>query len=152
MSSAILYTPPDQIIDNSLDARKYIERLEGRVDLDKRPYPESSEELAGPEEADSVAVLGGLSSLELSSGYMEVELDTIFEPADLLRELRDALPVEYPLFAVVDDAYSDYILKSYLRAGASAVLGTSGVLFGVVTARMGSWNDLVPYINVFRSV
>ncbi|MFO8007433.1 MAG: hypothetical protein R6V05_06820 [Candidatus Brocadiia bacterium] len=150
MESAVLYAPAEDVIDSSLDARKYVRRLARRLDVVRRPYAAIEDGL--PAQAESVAVLAGLSALELESGYMEMELDTIFEPQELLRRIRDAMPDQFPIVAVVDDAYSDYITASYLRAGASAVVGTSGALFGVVTSRLASWDQITPYFNAYRSV
>ncbi len=150
MHKAVLYAPDDEVIDSSLDARKYVRRLAGRVAVERRPYAAAQE--GPPEGAESVAVLAGLSALELESGYMEMGLDTVFEPQKLLRQLRDELPDDFPIVAVVDDAYSEYITASYLRAGASAVVGTSGALFGVVTSRLGSWDQILPYVNAYPSV
>jgi hypothetical protein len=50
----------------------------------------------------------------------------------------------------VDDAYSDYVMSSFIRAGASAVVGTSGDLFGAVMSRLRTWQQLFPYLNVFE--
>ncbi len=152
MSGIILFAPSDELIDSSLGARQYLQRLRKLTALERRPFPEPEDDLPERGDARSVAVLAGLSSLELSSGYMEMEIDTIFEPQELLKRLRAALPGDYPVIAVVDDAYSDYILRSYVKAGASAVVGTSGVLFGLVTSRLCSWDDVTPYINVIRRV
>ena len=55
----------------------------------------------------SVAVLAGLSELARASGYMEMELDTIFEPQRMLGGLRTALGPDFPVVAIADDAYSD---------------------------------------------
>ena len=81
---------------------------------------------------------------------MEVQLDTLFEAQELLKRLREELPEDFPIVAVVDDAYSDYVMGSYLKAGASAVVGTSGDLFGVVVSRLGGLEQLFPYINAFE--
>jgi hypothetical protein len=152
MKKAIVFTPPDEVIDDSLDARQCLDRLNRRLELERRSYQEVDGELSIEEGVESVAVLTGLSALELSSGYMEMELDTIFRPQELLERLRRAVPEDFPLVAVVDDAYSDYITSVCLRAGASAVVGTSGALFGIVTSRIGSWSEIAPYINAFESV
>ncbi len=148
----VIFAPSDEAIDASLDARSYLDRLAQRAELDRRGYEKAREDVPGPGDCDAVAVLGGLSSLERESGYMEVELDSVFGPQTLLRELRARLPDELPLVAVVDDAYSDYITASCLKAGASAVIGTSGALFGVVTSRIGRWEQLAPFINVYSSL
>lgn len=148
MSKTILFIPSEEAIDRSLDARQYVRRLSRRLEVDRRPY-EAAEELDVEEGVESVAVLAGLSALELESGYMEMELDTIFRPQELLGKLREALPADFPLLAVVDDAYSEYIMSAYLKAGASAVVGTSGDLFGVVVPRVNDWRRLFPYMNVF---
>jgi len=152
MSKALLFAPPDKEVDRSLDARKCIERLKGRFKLDRRGYPGPDQELKVPTDAESVGVLAGLSGLMRQSGYMEMDLDTIFEPEQLLRRLRDELSGQFPIVALVDDAYSDYIMATYLKAGASAVVGANGSLFGIVTARIRAWDEIVPYINAFPSV
>jgi hypothetical protein len=151
MSKAILFTPSDEAIDRSLDARQYVRRLSRRLDVERRSY-DAADALEIEEGVESVAVLSGLSALELESGYMEMELDTIFRPQELLGRLREALPADFPLVAIVDDAYSDYIMSAYLKAGASAVVGTSGDLFGVVVARVNDWRRLFAYMNVFPRV
>lgn len=149
MPKAILFIPSEEAIDRSLDARSYVNRLSKRLELDKRSY-DASEQVQGVEEnVESVAVLSALSALELESGYMEMELDTIFRPQELLGNLRRVLGREFPIVAIVDDAYSDYIMSAYVKAGATAVVGTSGDLFGVVLSRMKSWDQLFPYINAF---
>lgn len=149
MAKAILFIPSEEAIDRSLDARSYVNRLSKRLELEKRSY-DASEQVQGVEEnVESVAVLSALSALELESGYMEMELDTIFRPQELLGNLRRALGREFPIVAIVDDAYSDYIMSAYVKAGATAVVGTSGDLFGVVLSRMKSWDQLFPYINAF---
>jgi len=152
MKKAILFAPSDQAIDRSLDARKYVSRLSKRLDLETTRYDLVGEMPDIKAGVDSVAVLAGLSSLELESGYMEMELDTIFQPQELLGKLRAALPQDFPIIAIVDDAYSDYLMSAYLRAGASAVVGTSGDLFGLVTSRISRWDQIFPYINVFGRV
>ncbi len=150
MGKSIVFAPPEETIDNSLDARKYLHRLSERLPIERRDY-EEAEALTVTADLDSVAVLSALSALELQSGYMEVELDTVFGPEELIRRLREAVGERFPVVAVVDDAYSDYITRSYLKAGASAVVGTSGALFGVVTSRMRGWQQIVPYFNAFPS-
>jgi hypothetical protein len=152
MAKAILFAPSDEVIDSSIGARQYVRRCGRRLELERHGYQDAADDLSAAAEADSVAVLTGLSALELESGYMEMELDTVFEPQELLGKLRDGLPEDFPIVAVVDDAYSDYITASYLKAGASAVVGTSGALFGVVTSRLRTWTDILPYINAYESV
>jgi len=152
MPKAILFAPSDDVIDNSVGARQYVRRCDRRLQLERHGYHDATDALQGAARADSVAVLTGLSALELESGYMEMELDTVFEPQELLGKLRGSLPADFPVVAIVDDAYSDYITASYLKAGASAVVGTSGALFGVVTSRLRTWNDILPYINAYESV
>jgi len=149
---AILFIPSEEAIDRSLDARKCVTRLCRRLEVDRRLYDEAAESLGLDEGIDSVGVLSGLSALEFDSGYMEMELDTIFKPQELLSKLRRELPEDFPVVAIVDDAYSDYIMSAYLKAGASAVVGTSGDLFGMVTSRLRSLDRLFPYLNVFRRV
>jgi len=78
MSRAILYTPSDEAVDRSLDARTYVQRLSRRLEVQRRFYDAAAEDLEIPGDVESVAVLSGLSALELASGYMEMELDTIF--------------------------------------------------------------------------
>ncbi len=152
MAKTILFSPPDETVDNSIGARQYMRRCARRMNLERRGYADGDDILTGLQQADSVAVLTGLSALELESGYMEMELDTVFQPQELLGRLREVLPEDFPVIAIVDDAYSDYITASYLRAGASAVVGTSGALFGVVISRIRSWADLLPFINAYESV
>ena len=154
MDKAILFTPSEEAIDRSLDARKYVTRLKRRLDVETRCYDTRgpAPSLDGMRGADSVAVMAGLSSLELESGYMEMELDTIFQPQELLSRLRGGLPQDFPVIAIVDDAYSDYVMVAFVKAGASAVVGTSGDLFGLVTSRLRSWEQLFPYINAFPKV
>ncbi len=149
MAKAILLIPSEEAIDRSLDARSYVNRLSKRLELEKRSYDASEEVAAVEENVESVAILSALSALELESGYMEMELDTIFRPQELLGNLRRVLGREFPIVAIVDDAYSDYIMSAYVKAGATAVVGTSGDLFGVVLSRMKSWDQLSPYINAF---
>ena len=149
MAKAILFVPSEEAIDRSLDARSYVGRLAKRLDVVTRYYDPSAEDLSVPEGAHSVAVLTGLSSLELESGYMEMDLDTIFKPQEMVGKLRAALPRQFPIVAVVDDAYSDYVMSAFIKAGASAVVGTSGDLFGIVVSRLESWDQVVPYINAF---
>jgi hypothetical protein len=149
MHRSVIFTPEDRYIDRSLDARGYMERLAERVELVIRNYSEG--ETWTPDDFDSAAVLVGLSGLELDSGYMEPEIDTIFRPQHLLTVLRGRVPGDFPIVAVVDDAYSDYIMKSCLKAGASAVVGSSGALFGLVKSRLRSWDELLPYMNAFDS-
>ena len=149
MSEAVLYVPSQEAIDRSLDARRYVKRLEKHLDVETRYYDPSLAEPELPETGSSVAVLTGLSSLELESGYMEMDLDTIFKPQEIVGKLRAALGRDFPIVAIVDDAYSDYVMSAFIKAGASAVVGTSGELFGVVVSRLGSWDQLVPYINAF---
>lgn len=150
MGKAIVFVPSEEAIDRSLDARTYLDKLSTKLELEMHYYGEAVPDTEIGEDIDSVAVLAGLSSLELESGYMEMELDTIFKPQELLGELRKALRRDFPIVAVVDDAYSDYMMSSFIRAGASAVVGTSGDLFGAATSRIGSWDQLFPYINVFK--
>ena len=152
MPKAILFIPSEEAIDRSLDARKCVTRLCRRFEVDRRLYDEASESLGLDGGVESVGVLSGLSALEFDSGYMEMELDTIFKPQELLGKLRQELPEDFPVVAIVDDAYSDYIMSAYLKAGASAVVGTSGDLFGMVTSRLCSLEQLFPYLNVFRRV
>jgi len=152
MKKAILFAPGDRVIDASLDARRYLDRLSERLELDRRLYRELGDGFSLPDGVSSAAVLAGLSELARASGYMEMELDTIFEPQRMLGGLRAAAGPDFPVVAIVDDAYSDYIMSSYLKAGASAVVGTGGALFGVVTDRIRSWDELLPYINAFSSI
>jgi len=152
MPKAILFIPSEEAIDRSLDARKCVTRLCRRLEVDRRLYDEAAESVGLDEGVDSVGVLSGLSALEFDSGYMEMELDTIFKPQELLSKLRQELPEDFPVLAIVDDAYSDYIMSAYLKAGASAVVGTSGDLFAMVTSRLRSMDQLFPYLNVFRRV
>jgi len=152
MPKVVLFIPSEEAIDRSLDARKCVTRLCRRLEVDRRLYDEASESVGLDEEVDSMGVLSGLSALEFDSGYMEMELDTIFKPQELLSKLRQGLPEDFPVVAIVDDAYSDYIMSAYLKAGASAVVGTSGDLFGMVTSRLRSLEQLFPYLNVFRRV
>jgi len=149
MRKAVLFAPSEDTINRSLDARSYVARLKRRLDLETRRYDTSSELSPIGAQAESVAVLAGLSSLELESGYVEMELDTVFRPQELLAKLRGMLPKGFLIVAIVDDAYSDYIMSAYLRAGASAVVGTSGDLFGLIAPRVPSWEQLFPYINAF---
>jgi len=149
MASAILFVPSEEAIDRSLDARRYVKRLSKNLDVTARYYDPAQMDLAVPQGAHSVAVLTGLSSLELESGYMEMELDTIFKPQEIVSKLRAALPRNFPIVAIVDDAYSDYVMSAFIKAGASAVVGTCGDLFGVVISRLSDWEQLVPYINAF---
>jgi len=149
MAKTILFVPSEEAIDRSLDARSYVSRLTKRLDVVTRYYDPSAEDLSVPEDAHSVAVLTGLSSLELESGYMEMDLDTIVKPQEMVGKLRATLPRQFPIVAVVDDAYSDYVMSAFIRAGASAVVGTSGDLFGIVVSRLQGWDQVVPYINAF---
>ena len=149
MSKAVLFVPSEEAIDRSLDARRYVKRLAKSLDLTTRYYDPAVQDLSMPQGAHSAVVLTGLSSLELESGYVEMELDTIFKPQEIVGKLRAALPRDFPIVAVVDDAYSDYVMSAFIKAGASAVAGTSGDLFGVVISRLKSWDQLVPYINAF---
>ena len=149
MSNAVLFVPSEEAIDRSLDARSYVKRLAKHLDVTTRYYDPSAEDLSMPQGVHSAAVLTGLSSLELESGYMEMELDTIFKPQELVGKLRADVPRDFPIIAIVDDAYSDYVMSAFIKAGASAVVGTSGDLFGVVISRLGSWDQLAPYINAF---
>ena len=142
MAKAILFVPSEEAIDRSLDARSYVGRLAKRLDVVTRYYDPSAEDLSVPEDARSAAVLTGLSS-------MEMDLDTIFKPQEIVRKLRAALPRQFPIVAVVDDAYSDYVMSAFIKAGASAVVGTSGDLFGIVVSRLQGWDQVVPYINAF---
>lgn len=146
-----MFAPSDATIDQSLDARKCLGRLARHLTVERRPYPAAEDDLRVEPGFESVAVLAGLSGLALDSGYMEMELDTIFVPQNLLRRLRGVLEADFPLVAIVDDAYSGYITAAYLKAGASAVVGASGALFGVVTSRIGGWEQITPYINAFPS-
>jgi len=148
MTKAILFVPSEETIDASLDARRYVSRLSRRLELETRRYDMNENTVVG-DDMDSVAVLAALSSLELESGYMEMELDTVFRPQELLGKLRGILPADFPIVAIVDDAYSDYLMSVYLKAGASAVVGTSGDLFGLVTSRFKNLDQLFPYINSF---
>ncbi len=156
MAKVLLFIPSEEAIDRSLDARKCVNRLSRRMDVDRRLYDAAADAVAGSAafagEFDSVAVLSGLSALEFESGYMEMALDTIFKPQELLGKLRQELPEDFPVVAIVDDAYSDYIMSPYLKAGASAVVGTNGDLFGLITSRVRSLDQLFPYLNVFRRV
>lgn len=153
MDKAILFVPSDEAIDRSLDARSYVTRLRRRIQVETRRYDERGlVALDDVSAGGSVAVLAGLSSLELDSGYVEMELDTIFQPQELLGKLRAALSQDFPIIAIVDDAYSDYVMVAFVKAGASAVVGTSGDLFGVVTSRLRRWDDIFPYINVYPRV
>ena len=152
MAKAVLFIPTEEAIDRSLDARQCVTRLKKRLTIDQRPYGGDFGDLPGAEDVDSVAVLAGLSALEFDSGYMEMDLDTILQPQELLGTLRSALPDDFPIIAIVDDAFSDYIMSAYLKAGASAVVGTSGDLFGAVTSRIPRWEMLYPYMNVYRRV
>ena len=151
MRKAILFAPSREAIDASLDARRYVNRLSRRLELAVRPYEVNEGSLAW-DDVDSLSVLAGLSALELESGYMEMELDTVFKPQELLGKLRGVLSADFPVVAIVDDAYSDYLMSVYLKAGASAVVGTSGDLFGLVTSRFKSLDQLFPYINSFPRV
>jgi hypothetical protein len=150
MNKAILYTPSDEAIDRSLDARKYVNRLSKRLSLERRRYDTGAEPAAMGPDVDSVAVLAGLSALELESGYVEMELDTVFRPQELVAKLRSTVGRDFAIVAIVDDAYSDYVMSSFIRAGASAVVGTSGDLFGAVMSRLRTWQQLFPYLNVFE--
>jgi len=151
MRKAILFTPSQEAIDASLDARRYVSRLSRRLELETRRY-DTNENIEVGDDVDSVAVLAALSSLQLESGYMEMELDTVFRPQELLGKLRGILPADFPIVAIVDDAYSSYLMSVYLKAGASAVVGTNGDLFGLVTSRFKSLDQLFPYINSFPGV
>ncbi|MCK4284508.1 MAG: hypothetical protein KAX44_09345, partial [Candidatus Brocadiae bacterium] len=115
-------------------------------------YDAPLENGAFEEDVASVAVMAGLSSLEIESGYVEMELDTIFKPQEIVRKLRTILPDNVPVVAIVDDAYSDYMLVTYLKAGAAAVVGTSGDLFGMVLSRVSERDRLWPYANVFSKL
>jgi hypothetical protein len=149
MPKAILLVPSEEAIDRSLDARAYVTRLSKRLDVARGYYGSSGELPAIGDDVASVGVLSGLSALELESGYVEMELDSIFRPQEMLGTLRKSLGREFPIVAIVDDAYSDYIMSSFIKAGATAVVGTSGDLFGVVLSRMKSWDQVLPYINAF---
>jgi len=152
MGRAVLFAPSDAVIDASLGARQYLDRLARAVELETRPYEDAGDAPLPVEALDSVAVLAGLSALELNSGYVEMDLDTVFTPQELLRTLRAAVGPGFALVTIVDDAYSDYVMASYLKAGASAVVGTGGALFGIVTSRIPTWDAIVPYINAFTSI
>jgi len=152
MARALVFGPSKEAIDSSLEARKYVRRLSRKLQIEHLDYEVDLGGVPIGDEVHSVAVLAGLSGLMLESGYMETELDTVFEPQELLKKLRARLPRDFPILAIVDDVYSDYIMATYIRAGASAVVGTGGQLFGVVQSRLRSWDDLEPYINQFRSV
>ena len=152
MAKVVVFSPSREAVDGSLEARKYVSRLSRRLEVEHRDYKSAADGADIGSDVHSIAVLAGLSGLLLQSGYMEMELDSLFEPQELLKKLRGALPRDFPIVAVVDDAYSDYIMATFVRAGASAVVGTGGQLFGVVLSRLHSWDDLGPYINQFRSV
>ncbi len=152
MATAVVFSPSEESVSNSIGARNYLNRLAKKLDIENRTYRSLREGMELPEDVHSVAVMAGLSDLMLQSGYMEMELDTVFEPQELLKTLREMLPPEFPVIAVVDDVYSDYIMATYLKSGASAVVGTDGQLFGVVVSRLGSWDQIGPYINQFRIV
>jgi len=149
MKKAVLFAPSNEAIDRSLDGRAYVARLKRRLELEMRRYDASTDVSPIAPDVESVCILAGLSSLEIESGYVEMELDTVFRPQELLGKLRGVLPKDFLIVAVVDDAYSDYIMSAYLRAGASAVVGTSGDLFGLMAYRVTSWERLFPYINAF---
>jgi len=151
MTKVIVFSPSQEAIDNSLGARKYVTRLARHLEVEHRDYGAASEGVS-PEGLHSVAVMAGLSGLLLQSGYVETELDTVFEPQEILRHLRETMPRDFPIVAVVDDAYSDYLMATYLRAGASAVVGTAGQLFGIVLSRISGWDEIGPYINQYRYV
>ena len=151
MARAILYMPSGDEFIGSADLRKYLNRLSRRLQLERREY-RAAEELEIPQDVDSVAVLGGVSGLLLESGYMEMELEQVFRPQELLRRLRGRLPEDFAVVGIVDDTYSDYIMATYLKAGASAVVGTEGQLFGLVRSRIKDWKYITPYINVFQAV
>jgi hypothetical protein len=150
MAKAVLFSPPEDAVNSSVGARAYLRRLSGRLDLERRDYRAADEDLVIGSDVQSVAVLSGLSGLVLGSGYMEVELDTVFRPQELLRKVRAGLRPDFPIVAIMDDAYSDYIFATFVRAGATAVVGTSGELFGAVLSRMRDWDQITPYINVFE--
>jgi len=101
MRKAILFTPSQEAIDASLDARRYVSRLSRRLELETRRY-DTNENIEVGDDVDSVAVLAALSSLQLESGYMEMELDTVFRPQELLGKLRGILPADFPIVAIVD--------------------------------------------------
>ena len=149
---AVLFIPSEEALDRSLDAQKYVNKLEHQLELERRFYDAPLENGAVEEDVASVAVMAGLSSLELESGYVEMEIDTIFEPQEIVRKLRTILPDNVPIVAIVDDAYSDYMLVTYLKAGASAVVGTSGGLFGMVLSRASERDRIWPYANVLSKL
>ena len=152
MGKAALLIPTEEAIDRSIDARQYVTRLTKRLQVERLSYDAGVGDLPARSDLDSVAVLSGLSALEFESGYMEMELDTIFRPQELLGLLREAMPGGALIVAIVDDAYSGYIMSAFLKAGASAVVGTSGDLFGAVTSRIPSWDALYPYVNFYPHV
>jgi hypothetical protein len=152
MKKTILLVPSPEAVDRSVDARYYVDRLRKRLEVEYCTYQSATEGFEVPDDADSVGLMVGLISLELDSGYMETELEHIFRPQELLAQLRSGVADDYPLVAIVDDAYSDYMLSALLKAGASAVVGTSGELFGIVLSRLTSWEQVYPYMNVFPSI
>jgi hypothetical protein len=152
MPRLVAFCPPEEAIDSSLDARKFMDKLASRVDLRNVSIDTPPDEIDSLQQAHSVCVVAGLSSLEPESGYMEMGLNGIFEPKDVLSSLREALPERYPLVAIVDDAYSRYLMSAYLRAGASAVVGTNGTLFGLVRSRLHNLRELLPYINAYEEI
>ncbi len=149
---AVLFIPSEEAVDRSLDARKYVNKLERQLELEHRFYDAPLENGAVEEDVASVAVMVGLSSLDPDSGYVEMEVDTILEPQEIVRKLRTILPDNVPVVTIVDDAYSDYMLVTYLKAGAAAVVGTSGDLFGMVLSRMSERDRIWPYANVFAKL
>lgn len=152
MARAIVFSPSQEAIDRSLEARAYVNRLSKRIHVEHRDYGSAVDEGIIGGDVRSVAVLAGLSGLRLQSGYMEMEFDAIFKPREILEELRVVLPGDFPLVSIVDDVYSDYLMATYLRAGASVVVGTGGQLFGIVMSRVRGWDDIGPYINRFESL
>lgn len=152
MKKTLLLVPSKEAVDRSVDARYYVDRLGKRLQVEYCTYQSALEGFTAPDDAESVALVVGLVSLELDSGYMETELDSIFQPQELLTKLRAGVAPDFPLIAIVDDAYSGYMLSALLKAGASAVVGTSGELFGIVLSRLTSWEQVYPYMNVFPSI
>jgi len=121
MTKAILFVPSEETIDASLDARRYVSRLSRRLELETRRYDMNENTVVG-DDMDSVAVLAALSSLELESGYMEMELDTVFRPQELLGKLRGILPADFPIVAIVGTSSFPTSIPSPGLRGATGTL------------------------------
>jgi hypothetical protein len=152
MKKVTLFIPSEEAVDRSFGARQYARRLAKRVELDRRYYKDAIRNPEIAADADAAGLFAGLASLDVDSGYMETDLDEIFRPQELITKLRAKLGPSFPIVAVVDDTHSDYIMSVYLKAGATAVCGVQGDLFGIVLSRMGDWSDIYPFLNVFARI